>query len=305
MKSDERKKSRSRNALMAVLFVIFAAVFVFSLVQLVLILRDYNEGVEIYSDMRESYMGSNSLMPRPKNVEKEAAQQKENQEETAAAEPTAPAGNPDYSEYEHEEKLMFLQTSFNYILVPLYVPDFTELIVMNPEVKGWITIEGTHIDYPFVQGEDNEKYVRITLTGKKNNAGTIFIDYHISYPFEDRNTIIHGHNQRNGHMFHDLVNYKDPEYLKEHPYVKIFLPDGRMLLYRIYSAYEMTDTRTYQYGFSTDESYAQYLDFTVQSSLYPTGIVPQTWDRVLTLSTCTNTYNDSRFVIHAYLVEAQ
>ena len=300
MKTEERRKYRNRNLLMIVLLVFFAAVFAFSLFKLIGILREYNQGKDIYSDIRDNYMAPENLVPRPTK-----AREPEESREGETLVPGGPVVDPDYAAYEHETKLDFLHTDFDYILVPMYLPDLGKLTALNPEVKGWITIDGTHIDYPLVQGEDNEKYLRTAVNGERNNAGSVFIDFHIQNPFFDRNTIIHGHNQRNGQMFHDLVRYSDPAFLSEHPYVKVFLTDGRMLLYRIYSAYVMTDTHTYQYGFSSDESYRNYLDYTVQSSAYDTGIVPETWQSILTLSTCTNEADEERYVIHGVLVEIQ
>ena len=305
MKNEERQKSRKRNLLMALLFVIFAAVFIFSLIQLIGILRDYNEGKDIYSDIRESYLAPENMIPRPTKARESEESREEESREGETLTPGGPVVDPDYAAYEHETKLKFLHTDFDFILVPMYIPDFSKLLEMNPEFKGWITIEGTHIDYPVVQGENNEKYLRTAVSGEMNNAGSVFIDFHIQNPFFDRNTILHAHNQRNGQMFHDLIKYADKEFWAEHPYIKVYLPDGRMLLYRIYSAYVMKDTRTYQYGFASDESYRDYLDYTVRTSVYDTGIVPETWQSIITLSTCTNRSSEGRYVVHGVLLEIQ
>lgn len=92
--------------------------------------------------------------------------------------------------------------------------DWKALKEKNPEVVGWILIPDTDISYPIVQGSDNSYYLNHTFEKKENYAGAIFMDANANNSFEDRNTIIYGHNVKHGTMFAELENFKEQEFLK-------------------------------------------------------------------------------------------
>ena len=304
MKEDRRQKKSGSKALLTVLLVIFAGIFIFALTKLIPIVTEYERGKDIYDDVRESFTipaNEHTVIERTTRSTEEA---------TEPAEPEPDDGIvrhiwPDQSGYEHEKQLRFLHTTFDYILVPMYALDMSALQQINSDVRGWIQIDGTHVDYPIVQGENNEKYLRAAITGEANNAGSIFIDYRIDTPFNTKNTIIYGHNQRNSQMFHDLLLYENEGYYKDHPYIKVFTTDGEILLYRVFSAYYMTNTYTYKYKFPSDEVYQKYIDYMMGESIWFMGTKPTVDREVLTLSTCTNQFDDRRFVVHGVLVSRQ
>lgn len=208
----------------------------------------------------------------------------------------------------YEEKTGSIQingVSLKMLLGKKYEIDFESLIELNKEVKAWIIIENTNINYPVVQASDNEKYLRQTLEGEWNNAGSIFIDCRNKQPFKEKNTIIHGHNQRNHMMFHDLVNYKEERYWKEHPYIQILMPNGESYLYYIYAYYITQEiSKTYFVEFSSQQQYKQYLDYIEQNNVYNTDITIKNTDRIITLSTCTNSWNEERVVVHGVLINS-
>ena len=70
------------------------------------------------------------------------------------------------------------------------------------------------MDYPIVQGTDNDFYLKHDFYGKESAAGTIYLDFESEKDFEGRNQILYGHNMKNGSMFKDINRYKDPEYFK-------------------------------------------------------------------------------------------
>ena len=119
------------------------------------------------------------------------------------------------------------------------LPDEPEPVVnlleLNPDYIGWIKIEGTPIDYPVVQGRDNEKYVRRTFTGEYNKAGTIFMDWKSKGAFEAPLPLLYGHNLRDGGMFAHLHNYRYKSFLDEHPVISIVTKDDEALTYRIFA----------------------------------------------------------------------
>ena len=208
----------------------------------------------------------------------------------------------DMSQYETAGTIMGLPgIPLNYLIAVRYnLVDFDKLQQINPEVVGWITIEGTNIDYPVLHSqESNEYYLRKTITGEFNNAGSIFVDYKVETPFSCENTIIHGHNQRNKTMFHELSYYEDKEFFNSHRHILIYLPSKECVTYEIYSFYISPSVSvTYDCSYIGTE-YQLYLDYTMEQSWYDTGVKLTMEDKIITLSTCTNGWEDERYVVHA------
>ncbi len=176
---------------------------------------------------------------------------------------------------------------------------FEELKALNEDVVGWIEIPDTVISYPLLQGEDDAQYLRHTFSGKKNTAGSIFIEAENKADLTDPHTIIYGHNMKNNSMFGSLKEYHSASYLVEHPMFYIDLEDGTHA-YQIFSCYETnSDSDTYTIGFGSvnDDRYGQYLQIIKGRSEYDTGIEVAKGDRVVTLSTCAKS-SAKRFVVH-------
>lgn len=93
---------------------------------------------------------------------------------------------------------------------------FEELQARNPEIRGWIRIDGTEISYPVVQGEDNYKYVNKDAVGKDSLSGSIFMDYRNAADFSDPNTILYGHHMAKDTMFGELDKYTDFSFFESH-----------------------------------------------------------------------------------------
>lgn len=209
-------------------------------------------------------------------------------------------GSIDFGAYESPGQIYISGSALDVLVEYRYPMDFNYLLGINPEVVGWITVEGTNIDYPMVQAEDNEKYLRMTLTGEWNNAGSIFVDYRVAQPFVSENTIIHGHNQRNNMMFHELVNYADENYFNSHQRILIYTPDGGCSTYQVFAFYKTPKTSvTYDCTYEDARVYQLYLDYIAEESWYHNGTQVTTDDRIITLSTCSNEWDDTRYVVHA------
>lgn len=103
--------------------------------------------------------------------------------------------------------------------------DFDGLRAINEDIVAWIQIPGIGVDYPVVQGKDNEHYLHYTFDGKANKAGSIFLDYRNRADFTDRKVILYGHNMKDGSMFSNLKKYQDASFRKEQGRVVIYLPD--------------------------------------------------------------------------------
>jgi len=179
--------------------------------------------------------------------------------------------------------------------------DLEALREVNPEVIGWIHIPDTAVDYPIMQGEDNEYYLNNTWDGKPSSVGSIFMERKNSSDFSDYNTILYGHHMKNGSMFATVKYYADQSYWSEHPYIYV-VDDSGVHRYEVFAAFEagVTDY-PYYLGF-TEERKQEYIDFSLSMTEIDTGVEPGVNDRMLTLSTCTGrgTYA-TRLIVQARL----
>ncbi|QDW75253.1 class B sortase [Lachnospiraceae bacterium KGMB03038] len=178
--------------------------------------------------------------------------------------------------------------------------DFEELMKSNPDTVGWIRFypEPSQISYPIVQGEDNERYLHETFSANENTLGAIFLNVDNSADYSDKNTIIYGHRMRDGSMFRHLQDYEDESFWKDNPYFYIYTPDGKEITYHIYSyAVVNAVSDTYLTEFGDDESYQEFLDMTMETSEYDTGVEVDAEDTIVTLSTCTSASDENRIVV--------
>ena len=124
--------------------------------------------------------------------------------------------------------------------------DFETLKKINPEIIAWIRIPNTKIDYPVVQGTDNEFYLKHTFKKTEHVAGSIFLDKDNSPDFSNRKSILYGHNMKDGSMFQGLHKYENEQYLKTHNKVYLYLPDGQTLAYLVIKCeYVKADSDTF------------------------------------------------------------
>lgn len=172
---------------------------------------------------------------------------------------------------------------------------------VNPEVVGWILIPDTEVNYPLMQGADNDYYLNRTWDHQKNSVGSIYLEHLNSPEFTDFNTIVYGHNMKDGSMFAGLRNYQKQEYWEAHPYVYI-RSDFGVYRYEIFSSYLAdVDSNTYAMHYTRENSRNTFLSNVLEASAIETGIEPEHTDRVLTLSTCSGKGHTTRWVVHARL----
>lgn len=180
--------------------------------------------------------------------------------------------------------------------------DFTQLLSVNSDIVGWLRIRALDISYPVVQGKDNDYYLHRTFEKTDNFAGCLFVNSYNMGDFTDQNTIIYGHNMKNGSMFGKLKNFNDPEVFKKSRYFWIFTPDF-IYQYRIFSASVVDKTGlTYQISF-TDDEFDQFISQAYSNSVVDNQDVTVTKeDRIVTLSTCTGD-DSTRFVAMGKLAQ--
>lgn len=186
--------------------------------------------------------------------------------------------------------------------------DFEELWKTNEDIYAWIEIPGTDIDYPIAQSaEDDAYYLNHTIEGTEGLPGSIYTEKINSKDFTDFNTVIYGHNMKNGSMFAGLHKYEDKEFLKENPYVYIYLPD-KTLKYQIFAAVVFDDRHIMQsFKYDTPEGRQGFLNEieavrTMESS-YDETVEVGTESNIITLATCIGGQPDNRWLIEAVLVE--
>lgn len=183
--------------------------------------------------------------------------------------------------------------------------DFDALKEMNPDTIGWIRFspEPSIINYPVVQGENNQEYLHKTFTANENTMGSIFLNVDNKPDFSEKNSIVYGHRMKDGSMFRHLQDYESQDFWKANPYFYIYTLDGREITYHVYSAGEVVDTSdTYLTDFASNEDYQKFLDMTKEVSLYDTGVEVTTYDTIVTLSTCTSSSDEHRFVVRGVKV---
>lgn len=178
--------------------------------------------------------------------------------------------------------------------------DLDALREVNPDVVGWIYLPNSQVNYPIVQGEDNQYYLEHTWDNKKNIAGSIFLEATNSADLSDCRSILYGHNMKNMSMFAILHHYAGIWYVQTFPYVYLVTDEG-VLRYEIYSTYNASvDSKTYALNLDRRHM-ASFIQMTLDESELDLGITPADTDRILTLSTCTGNY-ETRRVVHARLV---
>ncbi|MBM6916396.1 class B sortase [Gemmiger formicilis] len=174
--------------------------------------------------------------------------------------------------------------------------DFKALQTRYPDVKGWLTIPGTVVDYPVMQSsaQDPEKYLRRNYDMKWRMAGSLFFQYDCMP--DSRNLVVFGHNMNDGTMFAVLKKMADPKFRQEHPTAVLQTADGTHE-YRILTALT-TDTTQLPFNrtqFAGDEDFLSFAG----SMLAGTGYTAQASDRLLTLVTCAYTWDGARTVVVA------
>ncbi len=185
--------------------------------------------------------------------------------------------------------------------------DFRSLQAQNPDVYAWIRVPGTEVDYPILQSpDDNSYYLDHDINRTEAAAGAIFTENYNTKTFEDPNTVIYGHDMKNGTMFQSLHRYMDRSFFDANRDVTIYMPD-KILHYRIFAAY-LYDNRhlLMSFDFWNKEEYQQYLNsiFSMRdmNAFVDTSMEVTNEDKIITLSTCYAGISSQRYLVQAVLV---
>lgn len=187
--------------------------------------------------------------------------------------------------------------------------DFAGLQQKNKDIYAWIRIPGAKVDYPIVQHEEDDAYyLNHTVEGRKGLPGSIYTETLNRKNFSDRNTVIYGHNMKNGTMFGDLSLYKNSTYMKEHAQIIVYTTE-HIYTYQVFAAITYDNRHLmYAFDFVREDGVQKFLDSLKSvrnmSSYIDESVEVTATDRLLTLSTCTG--NDrQRFLVGAVLVNEQ
>ncbi len=194
---------------------------------------------------------------------------------------------------------------WNYIKLPLINVNFNDLMNKNPDTVGFLKVNGTNINYPVVQTNDNKFYLNHSFDKSYNEAGWVFMDYRNDVNQLSDNTIIYAHGRWDTTMFGSLKNvFKNNWYQNTDNYVVHLSTPAYNSLWQVFSIYTIpTETYYITSNFGTDESYQKFLTTIQSRSVYKFNASVNTNDKILTLSTCLN--NKEKVVLHAKLIKLQ
>lgn len=183
---------------------------------------------------------------------------------------------------------------------------YAPLHEVNPDLFGWIRIEGTKIDYPVMYTpNDPERYLHLSFDKEPSSSGVPFLD--ASCDPDGNHYLLHGHHMKNGSMFAAIMKYEKEDFWKEHPIIQfdtLYHTGEYEVLAAFYTQiYSETQTDVFKYyqypDLSDPDVFLEYLTGIRASALYDTGIQAEYGDTILTLSTCSYHTEDGRFVVAA------
>lgn len=179
---------------------------------------------------------------------------------------------------------------------------FADLLALNPDIVGFLRIDGL-LSLPVVQkANDNEYYLSHSFNGEESTAGTLFLDGSNLLTPEDANLVIYGHNMKNGTMFRPLIHYEKLDFLKEHPLVR-FDTIYQNRVYAPFAVFTITADKggerhvnIRQFLFD-EESFSDFITDMRRLSEHRIPIDVSWGDSVLLLVTCEYTHDNGRFVV--------
>ena len=182
-----------------------------------------------------------------------------------------------------------------------------ELKKENEDIIGWLEIKDTNINYPILQGTDNEFYLTHNYKKEKVTGGSLFLDKSYDFSVPSSNLLIYGHRNKKGIMFEDLLKYKDEQFYKEHPKIRFTTTEDDSeyeIISVFYSkVYYQDEKNVFRYYYfinaENEEEYNEYVNNAKKASIYDTEKTAKYGDQLLTLSTCEYSQSNGRFVIVA------
>lgn len=192
---------------------------------------------------------------------------------------------------------------------PSILPEYAAIFDINPDVAGWLKIDGTDINYPVMQTPDRpDYYLHRDFYGNESSHGCLYAQEECDVNRLSDNVTVYGHHMKDGSMFAGLLDYRKQDFLMEHPTVQ-FDSLTRHRSYEIFAVFITTASEGQGFSYQqfvnaqTEEEFDNFVSRCKSLSLYDTGITPVYGDKLLTLSTCEYTRENGRFVVVARLVD--
>lgn len=179
--------------------------------------------------------------------------------------------------------------------------DFSVLKQENEDIVGWLYLEDSPINYPVVQSNDNDYYLRRLVNGEYNIAGSLFMDYRNDSNLENNNTIIYGHNMKNNTMFGSLQEYKSQDYYDNHKVMYYFTPEKNYII-ELFTGYTIS-VESDIYDLSVIDS--SKLEELISKSDFESNTKVTEEDKIITLSTCAYEYDGARYIVMGVLKEIE
>ena len=183
--------------------------------------------------------------------------------------------------------------------------EYAQLYEMNPDVAGWICIEGTKINYPVMHTPDRANYyLKRDFYGAYSSWGCIYAREECDLELPSDNVTLYGHNMKDGSMFAALNDYGKKEFWKQHPYIR-FDTIREHHTYAIFAVFTTTASQGLGFEYhafvdaAEEQAFAEFIETCLALSLYDTGIVPAYGDKIICLSTCEYTQTNGRLVVAA------
>ncbi len=185
--------------------------------------------------------------------------------------------------------------------------EFSALLSVNEDVKGWLTIDGTNIDYPVLQSgkDDPEYYLHRNINRQTDKAGSIFLDVNSSVENNTRNMVLYGHNMKSSdNMFHYLIKYNDIDYYRQRPVITFdtLYQKGQWKIFSIFKADADINDDFFNFTRAEFQDDADFLEFLYQlrvRSIYNLPVDANEKDQIITLSTCSYELDNYRTIIVA------
>ena len=180
-----------------------------------------------------------------------------------------------------------------------------EIQEINSDIVGWLEIPNTNINYPVLQGSDNEYYMTHNYKKEYSKNGSIFLAKDYDWTIPSSNLLIYGHNLGNGEMFQELLKYENQDYYNQHPIIR-FTTTKEDAEYEIISVfksrvYYKSEQNVFRYYYfinaNTEDEYNQFINNAKQASLYNIEASAKYGDQLITLSTCSYHVEDGRFAV--------
>lgn len=182
------------------------------------------------------------------------------------------------------------------------IPDVKKLNSLNQDGTAWLTSPGTTIDYPVVQGEDNDYYLHHLSDGTPNEIGAIFLDYRNKPDFTGDISVIYGHHITLGRMFSPLSSYKEQRYYEEYPRMILYTRDKTYDV-ELFAGNILSGNEGFPLNFQTGKEKKAWIQEIIGKSTFTSGITPKKDDRILVLCTCSYEFSNARYAVFGKLTE--